>query len=298
MRYIGRKIVKMKNLKTAICICVLIFVASCSKNKNDDGTVEPNVANLQSSGDSANDLLSNSNFTKLQIQLAYSKGFRPTATAINALVDFLKTHTFKTDIELIYKELPLTGENELSLQEVADLETENRTVYNEDDTLGIYIYFTDAAASSDGSNNGSVTLGGVYRNTSMVIYEPTVQIISNQSSSITVADVETATLSHEFGHLLGLVNLGTPMVNPHEESSALNHCNQIGCLMRAEIQLGTTNRSASFIASDDSIGLKSSCSLDGRSILKMLKSNQAKGISNVSTLDPFCISDLQNNGGR
>lgn len=289
----------MKNLKAALCICFLIFVASCSKNKNDDdGTVEPNVANLQSSGDSANDILSNTNFTKLKIQLAYSRGFKPTATAIDALVAFLKEHTFKTAIELVYKELPLTGENELSLQEVADLETENRTVYNEDDTVGIYIYFTDAAASSDGSNNGLVTLGGVYRNTSMVIYEPTVQILSNQSSSISVADIETATLNHEFGHLLGLVNLGTPMVTPHEESSALNHCNQIGCLMLAELQFGTTSRSSSILAFDQSNDLKSSCSLDGKNLLKMLESHQAKGGANAVSIDAFCSSDLQNNGGR
>ncbi len=289
----------MKKLKAALYLCLLVFVANCSKDSNDDdGPVEPNVANLQSSGDSANDILSNSTFTNLHLELAYARNFRPTARAIDALVAFIRTHTFKTNIQISFNELPLTGENELTLQQVADLETENRTVYNDDDTVGIYIYFTDAAASSDGGNSGLVTLGGVYRNTSMVIYEPTVQILSNQSSSITVADIETATLNHEFGHLLGLVNLGTPMVNPHEDSMAPNHCNQDGCLMLAQLQFGNVSRSSGVVAFDDSSNLKSSCSLDGTSLLQMLESNQAKSGARSVPLDSFCIADLQNNGGR
>lgn len=288
----------MKKLKAGFYLCLLVFVVNCSKDSNDDdGPVEPNVANLQSSGDSANDILSNSNFTNLHLELAYSRNFRPTDTAIDALVAFIRTHTFKTNIQVSFKELPSTGENELTLQEVADLETENRTVYNNDDTVGIYIYFTDAAASSDG-NDGLVTLGGVYRNTSMVIYEPTVRILANRSSSIRVADIETATLNHEFGHLLGLVNLGTPMVNPHEDSSAPNHCNQDGCLMLGQLQFGNVSRSSGLAAFDESSDLKSSCVLDGTSLLQMLESNQAKGSARSVPLDPFCIADLQNNGGR
>ena len=61
--------------------------------------------------------------------------------------------------------------NDLSLQEIADLESENRTEYNDGETLAIYIYFADAPSDSDDEDEGIVTLGAVYRNTSMVIHE-------------------------------------------------------------------------------------------------------------------------------
>jgi predicted Zn-dependent protease len=43
--------------------------------------------------------------------------------------------------------------------------------------------------------------------------------------------IEQATLIHEFGHALGLVNNGIPMVVPHEDSSHPHHCTNQDCVM-------------------------------------------------------------------
>ena len=72
----------------------------------------------------------------------------------------------------------------------------------------------------------------------MVIYEATVRNLALNNSQVTIEDVETATLNHEFGHLLGLVNLGSVPVNDHEDPSAEHHCDINGCLMRAELEFG------------------------------------------------------------
>lgn len=53
-------------------------------------------------------------------------------------------------------------------------------------------------------------------------------------------EVETATLLHEFGHLFGLVNLSTQSVNEHEDTESDNHCNVDGCLMRSELEFGSS----------------------------------------------------------
>jgi hypothetical protein len=188
-------------------------------------------------------------------------------------IAFLRARTFKVDIDVKYTELPSPGEESLTLQEIADLESDNRTEYNIGNTLAIYIYFADAPAENDDEDAGTVTLGAVYRNTSMIIHEVTVRrLVARSGGFVTISDVESATLSHEFGHLFGLVDLGSPEINPHEDTASENHCNQVGCLMRAELQFGS-------------------------GMMSVLKSRAGKGAT-VPALDAECILDLQANGGR
>lgn len=266
----------MKNRFLAILIMFLSLAASCSKDSGEDGPNPVNIdktANLKAIGDSANEILSNNTFDKLLIEIAYVKGFRPTFNAMADFISFLKQHSFKQDIELVYEELPSPNEENFTIEEIFDLEKKNRTVYNDGSTLAIYIYFADAPSEDDKEEEELVTLGAVYWNTSMVIYEDTVRTLASKSNLVTVGDVETATLNHEFGHLLGLVNLGSDPVNEHEDIDAKSHCNVDGCLMRAELQFGA--------------GMK-----------KMLENRASKGIVEAPGLGPECILDLQANGGR
>ncbi|TDQ29050.1 hypothetical protein [Zeaxanthinibacter enoshimensis] len=261
---------------------ILILVMACSKSSNQDGvpmqTVDPEpvidkTANLKATGASANDILSNAEFDNLLIEVAYVEGFKPTDEAMANFVSFLQERTFKQNITVEYLSLPSPGEENLTTQEIADLESENRTAYNSGNTLAIYIYFADVPSEGDEEEEGRVTLGAVYRNTSMVIFEQTIRNLAARSAFISNADLETATLHHEFGHLFGLVNLGTEMVNDHEDPDAGSHCVTDGCLMRAELQFGNA-------------------------MAKMLQSRASKGLAAVPELDNECLLDLQANGGR
>jgi len=265
----------MKKYGFLFLVMVLSVITGCSKSSNDDPapTKIDKSANLLGTGDSAHDILSNDTFDKLLIEAAYVQDFRPTEEAMDNFVTFLKERTFKQDVEVLYRELNSPNETDLTLQELADFEEENRLEYNNGGTLAIYIYFADAPSEDDEEEEGLVTLGAVYRNTSMVIYEKTVRELAGQSSQITDADVETATLNHEFGHLFGLVDLGTAQVNDHQDPDAINHCNVPGCLMRAELQFGG-------------------------GLMSMLESRVSKGLIMAPGLDDECILDLQNNGGR
>ncbi len=258
--------------KASILILGLILLAACSKSSDSPDPIV-NPANLLATGASANDILSNNTFTKLLIEIAYVRGFQPSAEAMDNFQTFLLQRTFKQDIEIQYLELPSPNEDDLTLQEVADLESENRTAYNDGTTLAIYIYFADAPSETDDPTEDTVTLGAVYRNTSMVIHETTVRDIAAKSGQITIADVETATLNHEFGHLLGLVNLGSPPVNDHEDINAERHCDINGCLMRAELQFGG-------------------------GLMGLMNKRISTGKAAVPGLDSECILDLQANGGR
>lgn len=290
----------MRNLRPYLIASCLMLTFACSK-KSEETPEEIAIpvdksANLLAAGDSANDILSNDEFTKMKVEIAYVTGFRPTQEAMDEFVTYLKMHTFKENIEMVFNELPSPEEETLTIQEIADLESENRTVYNNGETLGVYIYFADAPSDGNNEDEGLVTLGAVYRNTTMVIHEVTIRELAGRSILISDADVEAATINHEFGHLFGLVNLGTTPVNDHEDAEAENHCNVPGCLMRAELQFGgPSGKSSGLIAKNE---LKSSCSLSGKSVMQMLEKNTAKGLVNAVPLDAECILDLQSNGGR
>ena len=286
----------MKKKNNLLLLFLTILLLGCS---SDNGESTPNgsidkSANLLATGASANDILANANFDKLLIEIAYVAGFRPTTETVTNFESFLRERTFKQDIEFRYQELPSPNEATLTLNEIADLESENRTAYNDGRTLAIYIYFADAPSDEDDESQGAVTLGAVYRNTSMIIYQETIRNLLGNSSLISLTDVETATLNHEFGHLFGLVNLGTPLVNDHEDPDAENHCSIDGCLMRAELQFGLANKNR-LIAKN---GLHSACNLTGKSMMKLLQQKASRGLPIVPVLDPECILDLQSNGGR
>lgn len=284
-----------------LTILSLIF-AACSSNESDPAETNddepPQVVdktqNLLSTGASANDILSNSNFDRLLIEATYAPGFRPTDEAMSNFQDYLRTHTFKTNIEVTYRELDATGEETLTLNEIDDLEQENRTAYNDGTTLAIYIFFADAPSDGDDLDEGLVTLGAVYRNTSMVIFESTVKTLAGRSLLITTEDVETATLNHEFGHLFGLVNLGTVPINNHEDSEAENHCNVDPCLMRAQLEFGPANKAIAVSHSK----IHSSCSLNGNVLIEQMEFQVSRGNAATPELDAECRLDLENNGGR
>ncbi len=293
----------MKKYNFALLVLFLCLGLACSKNDDNGATNPPQSvdksANLLGTGDSANDILSNGTFNKLLVEIAYVEGFRPAPASIASFEAYLKEHTFKEDIEVIYNELPSPNKETLSIQEIADLESENRTAYNDGETLAIYIYFADAPSDDDDEEQGLVTLGAVYRNTSMVIHEITVVRLAGRSLLITETDVEVATLNHEFGHLFGLVNLGTTPVNNHEDLEARNHCNVEGCLMRAELQFGAADKSTFATTSKAAEGaIKVGCQLSGASVMNMLTRQIAKGNNITPLLDAECMLDLQSNGGR
>jgi len=260
-----------KSIKTSILhlfrpLFLLLFTSilltSCADDDNS-GNASNNTENRQPLGSSANDLLSATQFTSLTLEIVSVEGFEPTADAIANFRAFIEERVFKPDgITINQRSIPSSGDAPFSIEEIAEIENENRTVFNEEGDIAVYIYFADGSSENDAGDQ--ITLGSAYFNTSMVIYEGTLQNLANNPNAPFLSTIETATLNHEFAHLLGLVDLGSPLQSDHEDEDAENHCNVAGCLMQAAIQFST--------------GMM--------------------GLSTVPELDAQCIADLQANGGR
>lgn len=274
-----------KNKIVGFSLLFLMLILGCSKDGENSGNSNVPIdksANLLAIGASANDFLANGKYDKLLIEIAYVTGFRPTEEALVGFEEFLRARTFKEDIEFVYSALSSPMEENLTIKEVYTMERTNRSQYTQGSTLSMYVYFADAPSESDVASQDKVTLGAVYRNTSMVLYESTIRDLASKSDMVSVSDMETSTLNHEFGHLLGLVNLGTPPVHPEHEDiktaddgtqTGNNHCNEPECLMRAELQFGS-------------------------SLLKAVQSYRSKGLVALPQLGEECLLDLRGNGGR
>lgn len=275
-----KKHVLQKALLIAGGVLMALGQLQCSRDNGE--TPEQTVridrsANLLASGESALDFLTNTTYNRIRVQVAYAGSARPTDGALASLEAFLLQRTQKQEVIFELLPLPATGEDELSLQQIAESENDNRTAYNEGSTLGLYIYFSDAFAEGASEDQNSVTLGAVYRNTSMVIYQPGIRALANRTVLISQEELESATLMHEMGHLFGLVNLdpGLEADFPHqqEDPQAGNHCAEDGCLMQASLEFSASAR-------------------------KLMEQRVARGAAAVPELGPECLRVLASIGGR
>ena len=259
------------NIIRVILVCSILF--SCASEEAEQ-IIDPttgdtmNVAtNRQKTGSSANDLLSANTFDKMIVEIAFIEGFRPRQEALDNFKNFIEERTFKTaGVTFIEKEISATGKSEYTIEEVADIEKEFRTQYNSSSTIAVWVLFINGNSSKD-SNQGSI-LGSAYWNTSFVIYEETIQGLSNSAFEPERSLLESAVMHHEFGHILGLTNIGTDLQSDHEDvPDHSGHCVVESCLM--------------YFAAETSQGID----------------NMITG-GEVPKLDAQCLADLKANGGR
>lgn len=251
----------------SICLLILVFLG-CSK---DDSFEERNTkidksANLRTLGASANELLSDEKFTSIRIEMVYVPGFEPSQRTLDNLTNFLTERTFKPDgFSITTRAVATSGKAPFNIDEIVEIEAEERLLFNSGDEISVYIYFADGSNENDSNTN--VILGSAYRNTSMVIYGKTLQNIASRINAPDKSMVESTVVNHEFGHLFGLVDVGSPMQVNHQDSESEAHCNVDECLMMANVSFGS-------------------------GIVDMIDDNL------IPQLEDLCIRDLQANGGR
>ena len=190
----------------------------------------------QAAGASAHDLLSADKYQSLLIEIQAMQGFEPTAQAQSALQDFITARVNKPGGVTVVVDPPIPAQNKgaYTLNDVGQLEAANRQNYTTGTRVVSYFLFLDGASTEDDAQSGRKILAYAYQNTSMAVFEKTIQSISGSlPGQPSLSTVETTVVEHELGHLLGLVNLspGTPIQSPHQDTPNGNHCNVKSCLM-------------------------------------------------------------------
>lgn len=257
----------MKRIIVALTmVCALAL--SCSKQDAESEDVDGNpVANNQKAlGTSSYDLLADDTFTSMVIEVVYVEGYEPSATAINNFVAFLNERVHKPQgISVVKRAIASPGKATFTNQEIIAIEDANRTKYNTSNQIAVWAFFVDGA-SADNTSSGFV-LGTAYRNTSFVIFEKTIHGLSDSPFEPSRSLLETTVITHEFGHIFGLTNLGAKLQSDHEDTEHPKHCEVESCLMHW-------------------------ASESGSSIGNMISGGTAP------KLDAQCIADLRANGGK
>lgn len=216
---------------------IFILLTGCSTDESDKEEISHR--NDLVLGASARDFLSDEKFTALEIEIVYVTGFEPTPEALGNLKIFLNKYLNKPDgITIITRAVASPNFGTYSLEEIIAQEKTNRTSFSSGKTLSTYIFFADD--KSVDSNEDKKIIGKAYRNTSIIVFDKEVSEMSG--FSISRSEIQTTALHHEFGHLFGLVNNGSPAQTPHEETekSKKAHCIVDGCLMAASIAFGSS----------------------------------------------------------
>lgn len=258
-------------MKKRIALVTMVFalLISCSKEDSTDTDTVDGFSisnNKKATGSSSHDLLSDDTFKSMVIELVYVQGYEPSATAISNFTSFLNARTNKPGgITVVKRAIASPGKATFTNQEIVAIEDANRTKYNTANQIAVWALFIDGASASNSGN--SYVLGTAYRNTSFVIYEKTIQGLTDSPFEPNRSLFETTIITHEFGHILGLTNLGAALQSNHEDTAHEKHCNVESCLM--------------FWSAESGSGV----------------ANMVSGGS-VPKLDAQCLADLKANGGK
>jgi len=249
----------LRNYSSYCLFISLVLLVSCSKDDEN-----PSVATLNSTI-SSNDFLSEQKYNALTIEIKYVEGFAPSATSLDNLKSFLQARLNKSS-GIIFTQSSVTspGKATLTFTDIQNLEKTNRSLTIKDKSLVAYIYFADGEFSEN--TDTTKVLGAAYGNSSIVIFEKNIKALSGGFGKPSVTVLESIVMDHEFGHILGLVNDGTSMQTPHQDTANGKHCTNTNCLMNYKTE------SSRMIAN-----------LSG---------------GTIPPLDANCIADLKANGGK
>jgi hypothetical protein len=248
---------------------IAIGIIACTSDESDGngGNGNSDLSYALTTGASANALLSDARFDEIIIEAVYAGGFKPEQSSLNNLVAFLNARLHKPNgISIIEREVPAQGLGTYSIEEVRDIEDNLRTQFSTDNTLAVFVFFAEESNESD--TGSRVVLGTAYRNTSLVMFQKTIEEFSGGLNEPSRENVESTVYQHEFCHIMGLVNIGTALQSSHEDDANNGHCDVEGCLMSAQLEAFNP--------------------LDMLSVVG----------SSVAQLEAQCILDLQANGGK
>lgn len=243
-----------------VTLLTVSFLAGCSKTSVKD-LLGPEALHDRAVGASANELLSSSKYKSLKLEVQYMPGYAPDAAALTQLQSFLSNYVNKPNgITVVTKEIAASGSTSLGANDVVSIEKQNRSVFSSGEEIALYILYTN------GTYSDNSVLGVAYRNTSAVLFGKKIHDNSGGLGQASRTKLEATVLEHEVGHLLGLVDLGSPMQTSHKDGAHGNHCSNSNCLM--------------YYASETT------------DILGFLVTGS------VPPLDANCVADLKANGGK
>ena len=201
-------------------------------NGNDNENGEPGeFSHTLNPGESNEAFVTDENYSTLIVEIQFMAGAEPEEEALQNVAAFLEQNLQKEEVILLEpQQIPSLNQNVYNVNDLAQIEENNREYFTDDDQLAAYILIVD------GDYLEQDALSVAYFNTSVALFGTTINRISGpQQFDPSKESVEATLIKHQFGHLMGLVNNGTEMVENHHDEFNGAHCALEQCLMNFRI---------------------------------------------------------------
>lgn len=190
------------------------------------------AASTSGSGQFAADFLRRTSFTNLVVEIDYPVGHPPAVGVAQLLEERLAERCDKPDgVTVVLDDaIPLAEIPPiLGVADLDELESAYRDMYADvtSQTAVMYVLYVTGNSDLDGATTEVVGLS--YHGSSIALFLEAADQGTNPL--VTTAEVQGATIVHEMGHQLGLVNAGVPMAAPHADSVHGAHDIERSCTM-------------------------------------------------------------------
>ena len=227
-------------------IAALALVAGCAGGDDDDDTSSDDDDSGDDDGDNGDgDLIANllraDPYPRLVIEVDYVEGFAPRDAATAAMTAYIATVIDKpagVEIELDDVIVPPESGHAWTRDELAGLADTLFDEPTDGDAIRVHALYLDG--SYEPPDDSGTLLGLAFSKRHLAMFMGTMEddchggprafLPPSMQESI-CAKGEQHVLTHEVGHLLGLVNNGLAMVEDHEDSDHPHHDTERSCLM-------------------------------------------------------------------
>lgn len=216
------------------CALVAGLLLSPGCGRAVDPNSDQGVVQDQSVGAASYDFLASTQFKSLVVEIASVSGSEPSTEALQSLVSFLDRYVNKpSGIQVVMGatfDSPHVGRSYTS-DELKQLELKYRRQYASGSRIAAFFLFLDGGYVNDQRETN--TTGLAYTATSMAVFGRPIAALAQYLPQVFKSNIEAAVMVHEFGHLMGLVNMGLPMVQDHADSGGNHrtHCANPRCVM-------------------------------------------------------------------
>lgn len=170
-------------------------------------------------GDWAREFLQADPYSRMTFEVDWIEGQRPTDEAMNLLERRASQHLRKPGgIRVVMDDAIPGGEDRWTTDELRDVADQHRDNHKGGSEGVMYVLYVDGRYAG-----GEGTVGLAYHAAEFAIFKDKIRDSTSGLLSASPADVEKAVVVHEMGHLLGLVDNGIPMVEPHEDPDHPHH---------------------------------------------------------------------------
>lgn len=224
-----------------LLLLAILLISSCSKKPAETAASGGNPAETtQNYFKTAN---------QLTVQVAYEPGAEPYVDPLVAFGGVSIWWLLEENLNALYQgrantpvitvpktlaefsALPAQSKTAWTLQDLVTLAQNHRTGVSSTTHSYFWVVFLNGHFH-DGTSLRTNTIGlSIQGTTILAIFKDVVKSTAQGELPIVPRYVEQSTIVHEMGHGLGLVNVGLPMQQNHEDTAHKAHCSNTNCVM-------------------------------------------------------------------